>query len=165
MVESVKAHRDAYTAYSESGAATVNVGTSLATALAGPVYAELPELPDEYRPREADLNALKALLIGSDQNTGIVSWSRAAGLRGMGGVGKTVLATALVHDPDVRRAFPYGIVWLRFGRAVSVMAQLAVLALAVTGQRAVYSSVAEARVDLGRLLGEHRLLIVLDDVW
>jgi hypothetical protein len=83
----------------------------------------------------------------------------------MGGVGKTVLAAALVHDPDARLAFPYGIVWLAFGRAANAMAQLAMLARAVTGQSAGYGSVGEAQVDLARLLKDLRLLIVLDDVW
>ena len=141
------------------------INGALATALPGPIYAGLPDLPNGYRPREVDLQALKDLLINSDRNAGIVGQSRAAGLRGMGGVGKTVLATALVHDCDVRLAFPYGIVWLTFGRAANAMTELAVLARAVTGQFSRYTSVAEARVDLGRLLKDLRLLIVLDDVW
>jgi len=140
---------------------------------AGPIYENLPDLPDGYLPREADLQALKALLISSDRNTGRISQSRAAGLRGMGGVGKTVLAAALVHDSDVRLAFPYGIVWLRFRRTanalvqseVLALVQLEVLARAVTGQPASYRSVPEAHADLGRLLRDLRLLIVLDNVW
>lgn len=84
----------------------------------GPIFANLPELPPGYHPRSADLEALRAILVESQQNTGILGRARIAGLRGMGGVGKTVLATALVHLPEVQWAFPYGIVWLSFGRAV-----------------------------------------------
>src|SRR6185312_13982126 len=47
----------------------------------------------------------------------------------------------------------------------TAMTLLAVLARALTGRPADYSTVAEARVDLGRLLSDRRMLIVLDDVW
>jgi hypothetical protein len=136
-----------------------------ASALPGPIYAGLPNLPDVYRPREADLRAPQASLIKSDRNDGIVGQSRAVGLRGMGGVGKTLLAAALVHAADVRLAFPYGIVWLTIGRTANAMVQLRVLARAVSGQPTDYTSVAEACSDLGRLLNGLRLLIVLDDIW
>ena len=89
MIELVNANRDAYTAYAEHGAATVNVGVRIATALPGPILPDAPDLPPGYRPRDTDIAALKSLLIGRDGNTGIVGRSRAAGLRGMGGLGKT----------------------------------------------------------------------------
>ena len=47
---------------------------------------------------------------------GITGTSSAVGIQGMGGIGKTVLAMALVHDPEVRRAFPEGIFWLAVGQ-------------------------------------------------
>jgi len=34
------------------------------------------------------------------------------GVQGMGGIGKSVLASALAHDKEVSRAFPDGIYWL-----------------------------------------------------
>jgi NB-ARC domain len=37
-------------------------------------------------------------------------------LAGMGGIGKTVLAKALIDDPVVQRAFPDGIVWITAGK-------------------------------------------------
>ena len=86
------------------------------------IYAGLLELPDRYRVRGTDLRTLKTILIHSDKDTGIIGRARAAGLRGMGGVGKTVLAAALIHDPEVRSAFPYGIVWLNCGREADAMA-------------------------------------------
>ena len=165
MIASVKAERDAYTAYAEHGSATVNVGVRIATALPGPLVPDAPDLPAGYRPREADIAALKSLLISGDGNTGIVGRARAAGLRGMGGLGKTVLATALVQDPDVRNAFPYGVVWLNFGREADAVTLLNVLARAATGQPLSYTTVGEARADLARIFGDRRFLLVLDDIW
>jgi hypothetical protein len=138
---------------------------SVVTALPGPIVPDAPDLPPGYRPRETDIAALKSLLIGGEGNIGIVGRSRAAGLRGMGGLGKTVLATVLIQDPEVRKAFSYGIVWLTFGREANALTQLTVLARAVTGQQPGYTAVPEARADLARILGDRRLLLVLDDVW
>jgi hypothetical protein len=39
----------------------------------------------------------------------------------MGGIGKTVLATALARDPAVRTKFTYGVAWLTFGRGASAL--------------------------------------------
>src|SRR4051794_32895544 len=113
----------------------------LTKALPKRIYTGLPDPLEGYHAHEADLQVLKTFLINSYRNTGIVGQSRAAVLRGMGGVGKTVLATALVHDPDVRRVFYYGIVWLTCGRSANTLDQLAVLTRAVTGQSAGYASV------------------------
>jgi hypothetical protein len=35
----------------------------------------------------------------------------------MGGICKTVLATALARDPSIRLDFDFGVAWLTFGRA------------------------------------------------
>jgi hypothetical protein len=40
-------------------------------------------------------------------------------LRGMGGIGKTVLAQAICHDEAVQQAFPDGILWVSVGREQS----------------------------------------------
>jgi NB-ARC domain len=41
------------------------------------------------------------------------------GLQGMGGIGKSVLASALAHRPEVRRAFPDGVYWITLGQEIS----------------------------------------------
>ena len=65
----------------------------------------------------------------------------------------------------MRQAFDYGIVWLNFGRAAKPLPQLSALARAITGRPGSYGGSAEARADLSRLIGERRLLVILDDVW
>lgn len=37
---------------------------------------------------------------------------RIVGIHGMGGLGKTVLAQEICHDPVIQDAFPDGIIWL-----------------------------------------------------
>lgn len=131
-----------------------------------PIYYGLPDLPERYRPRSADTGAILDKLLGAAAGTvGITSVARAFGLHGMGGIGKTVLATALVHDIRVRTAFSDGIVWLTFGRQASTLAKAADLASALTGMNTSFATLAEARGQLGLYTAQRRLLVMLDDVW
>jgi NB-ARC domain len=87
---------------------------------------------------------------------------------GMGGIGKTVLATALCRDPAVQRAFPDGIAWITIGREWGRDF--------VTGMREVGRALGED-VERGwdtnsacensyrTILREKAALIVVDDVW
>jgi len=51
-------------------------------------------------------------LLADLQKPVVVSGAAASvGLQGMGGIGKSVLAGALAHRPEVRRAFPDGVYW------------------------------------------------------
>ena len=118
----------------------------------------LPRLPSYYQPRDSDLAELRARL-GTAQATGIV------GLRGMGGIGKTVLATALARDPSIHADFPYGVAWISFGRDALGRTRAAELAAAITGQSVHFESVSAARGQLGQLTQDLALLVVLDDIW
>jgi NB-ARC domain len=51
----------------------------------------------------------------------ITGKSSTVGVQGMGDIGKTVLATALAHDSEVRRAFPGGIYWLTLGQNTNLL--------------------------------------------
>ena len=81
----------------------------------------VPELPPNYLPREVDLAGLKQKLLSEGATLGITGKSSAVGVQGMGGIGKTVLASALAHDTDVRQAFPDGIYWLTIGQKPDVL--------------------------------------------
>ena len=125
----------------------------------GPVAYNLPVLVPYYQARATDLVELRTKL-GSPQATiGII------GLRGMGGIGKTVLAVALARDPSVRTKFTYGVTWLTFGRDALPLAKAAELATAITGRTIRFESVGAARGQLGEITKNLALLVVLDDVW
>jgi hypothetical protein len=75
-------------------------------------YDTLPNLPQNFVLREKALADLRDLVFteGAGANVAVTA------LVGMGGIGKTVLATALCRDTAVQRAFPDGIAWITIGR-------------------------------------------------
>ena len=81
----------------------------------------VPELPACYFVREEDLRSLKdALLTGNCSNTALTSVTKKkkqnkVGAHGMGGVGKTTIAAALIEDEDIRKSFDR-IVWVSVGQ-------------------------------------------------
>ncbi len=83
-------------------------------------------------------------------------------IEGMGGVGKTVVALGLCHNPQVREAFPDGIVWLTIGKesSVSLEEQIKGLAAALNQEFQVYSPAAYRSLLQGK-----QILVVVDDVW
>src|SRR4051794_26847413 len=80
---------------------SLHPGSPLLTLRPGRIVylASMPRLPERYQPRTEALQDLRTRLISSDTKAiGISGLARAAGLLGMGGIGKTVLAAALAQD-------------------------------------------------------------------
>lgn len=75
-------------------------------------YDSVPNLPENHVVRQHSLATLRDLLFAETRSANI----SATAVAGMGGIGKTVLATALCRDPVVHRAFPDGIAWITTGR-------------------------------------------------
>jgi WD40 repeat protein len=120
----------------------------------------LPSLPEHYVLREADLERLRqALLNNGAAALGIV------GVKGMGGIGKSVLAAALARDLAVQAAFPDGIVWLPIGREPNLPARQEELYLFLTGQRENFRDAIQGRSFLSVALEGKTCLVILDDVW
>jgi hypothetical protein len=120
----------------------------------------IPPLPEHYIPREEYLAPLRrALLSDGAPAPGIV------GILGMGGIGKSVLAAALAHDPQVQAAFPDGIVWLPIGRQPNLPARQEELYFFLTGQRENFRDEIQGRGFLASALAGKACLVILDDVW
>ncbi|CAK8721263.1 hypothetical protein GMJAKD_10465 [Candidatus Electrothrix aarhusensis] len=128
----------------------------------------VPNLPPRYLERDDYLDQFReALLSEETQTVGIAGKPQYVGVQGMGGLGKSVLAAALAWDEQVRRAFPDGIFWLRFGQEVDEAGVLELqkeilLVLAPDSQP---ESPAQGRNLLNLALQGKHCLIIADDLW
>ncbi len=77
----------------------------------------VPSLPPHFLRRQDRLRALKdAVLADLHRPVVITGTVVRTGIHGMGGIGKSVLASALARDHEVRRAFPDGVFWIGIGQ-------------------------------------------------
>jgi NB-ARC domain len=119
-------------------------------------------LPDNFVPRPDALNSVKAKLLREDDQTLVVS-----AIAGLGGIGKSVLAIAVVLDPEVQARFEDGILWVTLGQNPDLLSLLGDWIRELDKSREAFSAntlEAAARY-LGTLLAERRMLLVVDDVW
>ncbi|MEM9447549.1 MAG: NB-ARC domain-containing protein [Cyanobacteria bacterium P01_E01_bin.6] len=73
----------------------------------GRLSPNVPKLPPHFLPREEDLTGIKAKVLGkNNQFVAVTTTRNAASIHGMGGIGKSVLASAVARDEEVRQAFP-----------------------------------------------------------
>jgi hypothetical protein len=124
-----------------------------------------PELPLGFLARD-ELDGIRAAVLDDrSAAVGVAGRVSGVGLAGQGGIGKTVLATALARDPEVGRCFPDGVFWVTLGEnADPLTAQLDLLArLGVTGTE-VRSVTAGTRL-LRDALVQQQCLLIVDDVW
>ena len=71
----------------------------------------VPEPPVDFVQRPVEFDALKRKLLDAKGDSVAIT----AALRGAGGYGKTTLAKALAHDPDIADAYFDGILWAELG--------------------------------------------------
>jgi hypothetical protein len=89
-------------------------------------------------------------------------------LRGIPGVGKTALAIAVAHDPQVGGAFIGGVLWAGLGPDPDVMTLLANWgdALGIPGEQLANAATPQALAQIVHLaIGLRRMLLVVDDAW
>jgi len=98
--------------------------------------------------------------VGGDQTAGII------GLHGMGGFGKTTLALALCHDPEIRKVFDHCILWSSLGYQLpDELTLLNGLLLSLEGAPARARTLDEARWRWQDELAGRVCLLIIDDVW
>ena len=126
-------------------------------------YDTVPNLPQNHVIREKPLADLRDLVFteGAGANIAVTA------LAGMGGIGKTVLATALCRDPVVQRAFPDGIAWITVGREWDgdFVTRMREVARALGDDLAGYDNPLACENRYRTILREKAALVVVDDVW
>ncbi|MFG6103641.1 NB-ARC domain-containing protein [Leptothoe sp. EHU-05/26/07-4] len=119
-------------------------------------------LPENYVERPDAMKAVKDMLLAEDERTLVVS-----AISGLGGLGKSVLATALVLDQEIQARFSDGILWVTLGQNPDLLTMLGDWIRELDKSRESFSAntLAAASRYLGNLLAERRMLLVVDDVW
>lgn len=121
-----------------------------------------PPLPPHFVSRAEDLDFLRHTVIGDNTDQQIALTA----LRGMGGIGKSVLATALCYDDVIQAAFPDGIIWVTIGRDPgNVTEQMKFIGTKLGDSPGYYTSERAGADRLAVLLAYKAALIILDDVW
>jgi hypothetical protein len=140
---------------------TVPVLASNTTGLKPGVPDPRVRLPDNFVDRPDAINAVKSLLL-TEEKTVVVS-----AIAGLGGLGKSVLATALVLDDEVRSRFCDGILWVTLGQNPDLLGLLGDWIRALDKSRESYAATTleAASRYLQTLLLEKRVLLVVDDAW
>ncbi len=129
-------------------------------------FHNVPALPPHFLNRPEALDALRELVIADVDNPTLISAEkRTTAVEGMGGIGKSVLATAFAHDRKVRFAFPDGIVWLTAGHKPSIYELYRAVGVALGDDLSNYPDETTARQNAQKALADKKCLLILDDVW
>jgi hypothetical protein len=122
-----------------------------------------PPLPPQgVHGRDEDLTQVYDLLALGDEGAGDVP---PVALRGLGGIGKTTLATALGRLDLVPRLFPDGVLWVALGPNPTVRLLLDGWGRALGVDLRPERDEAACRDRLRAVLYHRRALLIVDDVW
>jgi hypothetical protein len=129
----------------------------------GSVPFQAPPLPSHYVERKTIVrDTTDQLLVGTAEAAGVLVVSA---LHGLAGIGKTALATAVAHDPLVRKRFKDGILWAALGQTPDLLSHLTSWIQALGDRQYRPTTVIAATNYLRSLLYQSTVLLVLDDVW
>ena len=114
-------------------------------------FQSVPPIPEDYFPRDKYITKIKTKL----KENQIVS------IFGMAGMGKTILATMLGHDTDLRKEFKDGIYYLRLDQKPNLEKKQADLLLDLQN----YNSEASYEKRILEEFANRKALLILDDIW
>lgn len=130
-----------------------------------PVVFNVPPLPPCYIERKEHLEQLRQLLFSSESSTIGLTGTATIGIHGRGGLGKSVVAAALLRDEAVRQKYRDGVVWLTFGQTPNLATLQTQLAKVFGSEQLSFETSEDFTDHLASLWRDRHLLIVLDDVW
>ncbi|MEM9088824.1 MAG: NB-ARC domain-containing protein, partial [Cyanobacteria bacterium P01_F01_bin.53] len=123
---------------------------------------QMPPLPDHFVERPEPQNAVKAQLLCDNDKGGTLVVSA---IYGLGGIGKSVLASKLTHDADVQDYFADGILWVTLGQNPDILPLLSGWIQALGDYDYKPTAIESAANHLRTLLYDKCILLVVDDVW
>ena len=124
---------------------------------------QAPPLPAHFVPRPEVTRDLKARLLPTGPTEpGVLAL---CALQGMGGIGKSTLAAALAHDPEVQDRFPDGVLWATLGQQPELMTRLSDWVQRLGDSSFKPLSVEATSDHLRTQLDQKAALLVVDDVW
>jgi WD40 repeat protein len=128
------------------------------------ILTKVPELPTNFVPRSNILDNLSTEFLNG-KGGGPTGTSPRLGVHGMGGIGKSVVATALARHKRVASHFPDGVYWITLGVDPDITALQLQLIHALGGDETVLGDHRSGRVRLRSLMEGRACLLVLDDAW
>ena len=124
---------------------------------------QAPPLPAHFVPRTEVAASLGARLLASEMvSAGVLVVSA---IHGLGGIGKSTVAAAVAHAPDIQGRFSDGILWATLGQTPDLLSLLGGWIAALGDYDFRPSSVRTAAMHLRTLLHDKSALLVVDDVW
>lgn len=129
----------------------------------GPSSIDLsPRLPTNFVVRTTVTDRLKASLLDQiDRRSSLVSLA----LTGMGGVGKSVLASSLARDESIRSHYPDGVLWVTLGQKPEILSQLRGWLSVISAPSLIPTHVEMLSACIRAELATARFLLVIDDAW
>ena len=123
---------------------------------------QAPAPPDGFVERKSVIKTIKNILISSKENSQTLVVSA---IQGLGGIGKTALASYLAHDSEVQRRYPDGVLWATLGQNPDIQLWLNGWIKALGDFEFQSNDIAVAASHLRSLLHNKRMLLCVDDVW
>jgi hypothetical protein len=129
-----------------------------------------PALYDPFLPAQRRLVGRNTLLSKLKEQFYHAREERIFALTGLPGVGKSALAIAIAHDPDLHEHFPDGILWANLGPEPDILTILSRWStlLGVTENEVACANPdrkADRLLGLRSVIGLRRMLIIVDNIW
>lgn len=126
-----------------------------------PVF-QAPPIPPNFIARSDVNDDLKKLLLDSSAMEGAVS---IVAIHGMGGIGKSSIASSLAHELSHDKFFNDGVLWTELGQAPDLLKLITEWIRALGDNDSQFNSIDAATRRLRSLLQNKDALLIIDNVW